>query len=70
MRPVLICLVALSACTGGVGEPGSVLWQMTANDTEKRYHTTGDETIARMQCAQGGYEGQGFDACVANSMKY
>lgn len=66
----ILALFTLAACGGGIGTPGSIMWKLTANDTERQYHTSGAETTARIQCAQGGYEGSGLEACVRNSMEY
>lgn len=67
---LFVALLTLSACSSGVGQPGSIAWQLTANDVERQYFGNGELTTARLQCAQGGYEGAGYDACVRNSMKY
>lgn len=72
MKPVfaVLTLLACTACAKGVGEPGSVLWQLTANDVERRYYGNDRLTTARLQCAHGGYSGEGYEACVRNAMKY
>lgn len=66
----VILLLTLAACGSGIGEPGSMMWKLTANDMERRNFGDADRTQARLQCAQGGYSGAGYEACVENSMKY
>lgn len=70
MMAIALVLLSLSACAKGVGEPGSILWKMTANDSEREHFGDDERTKARLQCAAGGYSGTGYEACVENSMKY
>lgn len=65
-----LLLLSLCACSEGVGKPGSILWKMTANDSEREHFGDDARTQARLQCAAGGYSGTGYEACVENSMKY
>lgn len=57
-------MCALSAC-GASSQ--SVAWNFAENDS---FYGNAELTTARLQCAQGGFDGAGFDACVQNSMRY
>lgn len=62
--------IALGGCNNGaMGNPGSVLWSFTATASQDAEYQSDREGRARLMCAQD-YSGEGYEACVRNSMKY
>ncbi|MCH2547748.1 MAG: hypothetical protein MK052_09095 [Alphaproteobacteria bacterium] len=68
---ILLILACLTGCkVGGIGNEGSIMWNLTATDEQEAAHKADQLGAARITCAQGGYEDEGYDACVRNSVNY
>lgn len=67
-KVLLFCsLFVLPACSNRA-DHHDAMWNFADNAAD--YYADRELTTARLQCAQGGYNGSGFDACVNNSVRY